>query len=155
MEHDEALRERGIGEFEGRSYAWIAEHRPDAHAARLADPWHWRPAGGENFEDLRIRTGPLLARLRSHPAERILIVSHSALARPLLGQLLDLDERAMLDVRVPNDIAYRVCLGGGGARVTRIGDEGERPGLLTGALAESLLYDPASPPVPPGAGQQS
>lgn len=91
------------------------------------------------------RLRPLLERLRSAAQARIVLVSHGALARPLLGELLGLDEATRLDLRAPNDVLYRVRPGPP-PEVSRIDASGERPGLLTGALQEALHYDPASRP---------
>ena len=141
VEHDAALRERGMGILEGLSWEEIAVEHPAEQARRRADPWGWRPPGGESFEDLRRRTAPLLDRLVDRPVERIVVVSHSALARPLLGALLGFDEFTMLDLEVPNDVAYRVRLATPPA-VSRLDERGEHAGVLTGALRRTLDYDP-------------
>ncbi|HSG91511.1 MAG TPA: histidine phosphatase family protein, partial [Pseudomonadales bacterium] len=108
---DDALRERSMGIFDGRTLDEIERSHPDEHAAREADPWSYRAPGGENYDDLMARTGPLLARLLRHPARRVLVVSHGTLARPLLGGLLGLERARILRLRAPNDVAYRIRLG--------------------------------------------
>jgi broad specificity phosphatase PhoE len=130
-EVDEALRERALGRFEGWTLDEIRAAHPDEHARREADPWHWRPAGGEHYPDLDARVAPLLARLAGHPARRLLIVSHGTLARPLLRGLLGLDPPTTLAVLVPNDLAYEVDLAGGRVRHHR--DGRATAGLLTAA----------------------
>jgi broad specificity phosphatase PhoE len=126
---DEALRERSLGRFEGWTLEEIRAAHPEAHAAREADPWHWRPEGGEHYPDLDARVAPLLARLRAHPARRLLIVSHGTLARPLLRGLLGLDPATTLAVLAPNDLAYEIDVRTGHVRHHRDGRATE--GLLT------------------------
>jgi hypothetical protein len=102
-----------------------------AAARREAEPWSWRPPGGENYPDLLARTAPLVEQLRTHPAECLLVVSHGTLARPLLGRLLGLEPDTMLVVMVPNDLAYRVDLGAAqGPRASHVRAGVEQPGLL-------------------------
>jgi broad specificity phosphatase PhoE len=130
-EFDPALRERCMGHFEGWTLEEIRRAHPGEHARRQADPWSWRPPGGENYPDLLARTAPLVERLRAHPAQRLLVVSHGTLARPLLGRLLGLEPDTMLVVMVPNDLAYRVDLGAAqGPRASHVRAGVEQPGLL-------------------------
>src|SRR5579863_2609428 len=46
-----ALREIGLGEWEGVSFADIKDRFPKEFAARGLDMENWRPPGGESFAD--------------------------------------------------------------------------------------------------------
>jgi probable phosphoglycerate mutase len=128
---DPALRERCMGCFEGWTLEEIRRAHPDEHARREAEPWSWRPPGGENYPDLLARTAPLVEQLRTHPAECLLVVSHGTLARPLLGRLLGLEPATMLVLMAPNDLAYRVDLTPAeGPRASHVRGGVEHPGLL-------------------------
>ncbi len=109
---DEALSERCMGDFEGWSMREIAAHDPELAERKTSDPWDWRPPGGEDYNDLIARTAPLIQRLRTHPAKRLLVVSHGTIVRPILAQLLDLDRQTTTRISSPNDLAYRATRGG-------------------------------------------
>jgi broad specificity phosphatase PhoE len=67
------LYERDVGSLVGKSYDSLAR-APDYN---LAMPWRWRPEGGESYEDVRDRVGPILDRLaKAHPQRDVVIVSH-------------------------------------------------------------------------------
>ena len=71
------LRERGFGEFEGRTFAEIEAELPEqARRWRSRDP-AFSPAGGETLVALRERVLQAAARLAAqHPGELIAMVSH-------------------------------------------------------------------------------
>ncbi len=74
---EEALRERGFGAFEGKTFAEIEADLPDQSLRwRRRDP-DFAPPGGESLTTLRDRvveaTGRLAAR---HPGELIALVAH-------------------------------------------------------------------------------
>ena len=71
------LRERGFGEFEGRTFAEIEAELPDqALRWRSRDPT-FSPAGGETLVALRERVLEAVARLAArHPGELIALVGH-------------------------------------------------------------------------------
>jgi probable phosphoglycerate mutase len=69
----EGLHERETGEFAGRPYESIFE-APDYDHSR---PWVWTPPGGESYEHVRDRVGPILDELAARfPADDVVIVSH-------------------------------------------------------------------------------
>jgi broad specificity phosphatase PhoE len=67
------LHEREIGAHRGRPYdSFLSE--PDYDPQR---PWAWKPQGGESYEEVQARVGPILDRLAgSHPDNEIVVVSH-------------------------------------------------------------------------------
>jgi broad specificity phosphatase PhoE len=83
-----ALREVDFGSWEGQTLEWVERHAPELLAARRRDPVHFRPPGGESFEDAAVRLAPLTAELRSSDAT--LVIGH----RITLGIL----ERLLLDL---------------------------------------------------------
>jgi probable phosphoglycerate mutase len=69
----DGLHEREAGEFAGRSYDDIA----DAEGFDPLRPWAWIPAGGESYEHVRNRIGPILDELVARfPDDDIVVVSH-------------------------------------------------------------------------------
>jgi broad specificity phosphatase PhoE len=74
-EFEPNLHEREFGAYRGRPYdSFLAE--PDYDPER---PWAWKPLGGESYEDVRARVGPILDRLAAaHSDKDIVVVSHGA-----------------------------------------------------------------------------
>ncbi len=73
LEVEHALHERLIGQFMGKPYEAVME-APGYDPER---PWLWKPPGGESFEDVRMRVGPILDKLASAYGEsEIVVVSH-------------------------------------------------------------------------------
>ncbi|MDB5889375.1 MAG: phosphoglycerate mutase [Polaromonas sp.] len=91
-----AIRERGFGEFEGRTFAEIETTLPEqALRWRTRDP-DFAPVGGESLIDLRSRVVGAAGRLAaSHPGELIVMVAH--------GGVMDVLYRAAtrLDIQAP------------------------------------------------------
>ena len=71
------LRERGFGDFEGKTFAEIAALLPEQSLRwRKRDPY-FAPAGGETLVALRTRVLEAAARLAAqHPGEQIALVAH-------------------------------------------------------------------------------
>ena len=69
----EGLHERETGEFAGKPYESIFEaegYDPDY-------PWTWVPPGGESYEHVRDRVGPILDELVARfPDDDVVVVSH-------------------------------------------------------------------------------
>jgi broad specificity phosphatase PhoE len=67
------LHEREIGKHRGRPYdSFLSE--PDYDPRR---PWAWKPQGGESYEEVQARVGPILDRLAADRAgSDTVVVSH-------------------------------------------------------------------------------
>ena len=93
---EEALRERGFGDFEGKTFAEIEVQLPEQSMRwRKRDP-NFSPAGGESLIDLRSRVVAGAERLAAqHPGELIALVAH--------GGVMDVLYRAAtrLDIQAP------------------------------------------------------
>lgn len=91
-----AIRERGFGEFEGKTFAEIEAHLPEqAMRWRKRDP-DFTPQGGESLVTLRNRVVEAASRLAArHPGELIALVGH--------GGVMDILYRAAtrLDLQAP------------------------------------------------------
>jgi broad specificity phosphatase PhoE len=74
------LHEREVGVHRGRSYDSFLE-APDYDPQR---PWAWKPEGGESYEEVQVRVGPILDRLaKMHATEDIVVVSHGGVMMTL------------------------------------------------------------------------
>ena len=90
------LRERGFGDFEGKTFAEIAELLPEQSLRwRKRDP-EFSPSGGESLVALRARVTEAAERLAAlHAGEQIALVGH--------GGVMDVLYRAAtrLDIQAP------------------------------------------------------
>jgi len=93
---EEGLRERGFGEFQGKTYAEIEASLPEqSERWRKRDP-EFAPPGGESLLALRSRVVETAERLAAqHPGELIALVGH--------GGVMDVLYRAAtrLDIQAP------------------------------------------------------
>jgi probable phosphoglycerate mutase len=96
---DDRLKEAHYGDWQGTLLADLP--RLDAHGmeARREDPFGWRPAGGESYEDLMARTRPWLDAV----ARDTVVVSHGGVSRVLRGHILNLDLQSVPRLDVPQD----------------------------------------------------
>lgn len=102
------LVELNYGHWEGQLASDLQNSDPEGLAARAADPFFWRPRGGENYADLTKRLESWLEGL-DRPC---VVVSHGGVSRALRGMLLASVARediALLDV--PQDRVLRIAAG--------------------------------------------
>jgi broad specificity phosphatase PhoE len=73
LEIREGLHERETGDFAGKPYESIFEAEGYDHSR----PWAWVPPGGESYEHVRDRVGPILDELVARFShEDVVVVSH-------------------------------------------------------------------------------
>ncbi len=86
-----ALREVDYGEWEGRTYAEVADQWPELYPRWKAAPDAVAPPGGETFAQLAARILPAFTALaQRHAGEEIAIIAHKSVNRTLLCCLLEL-----------------------------------------------------------------
>ncbi len=94
----EALLDGLLGEWTGLRPADIENRWPREFAVWRSDP-DAPPPGGESFNDIRGRVGPLLTELvRLYRGHTVVLVTHAATTKMILVNALD----------VPSEAAYRV-----------------------------------------------
>src|SRR5690606_17645353 len=96
---DPRLKEVNFGHWEGLTWAELPERDPKGYQARLADPFDWRPRGGESYRDLTERIAAWLESLEGDTV----VVSHGGVSRVLRGHLLGIDPREVPFLEVPQD----------------------------------------------------
>lgn len=84
------LRELNLGAWEGRRFDEVKRLDPRGFEQRGRDPAHYRPPGGESFDDLRRRVVPAFERIMAQAAGRVLVVGHAGVNRVILCHLLGL-----------------------------------------------------------------
>ena len=115
LHHEPALRERGFGCFEGRTYAEIEAQWPaDARRWRLREPT-FGPAGGESLLDFHARCVAAAERLVArHPGGSIALVAHGGVLDSLYRAATRLALDAPRSWRMANASLNRLLHGSSG-----------------------------------------
>jgi probable phosphoglycerate mutase len=86
------LRETDHGHWEGKTREEIRTACPDEYARWERDPFTFAPSGGETGLQVLARALPsFLAIVHRHPDGAVLVVSHKATIRLVIGQLLGVE----------------------------------------------------------------
>jgi len=96
---DDRLMEIHFGHWEGRIWDVLDTEDPEHFLARKADPFHWRPIGGESYSDLAAR---VLSWIQSIERDTV-AVSHGGVSRVVRGHLLELPWSKIPTLEVPQD----------------------------------------------------
>lgn len=99
---DERLKELAFGAWEGLTWAEVERADPALAASRVADKWHVRPPGGENYEDVATR---LAAFLRQIERDAV-IVAHGGVGRALMALIGGLGTAEAAEIYVRQGVAY-------------------------------------------------
>jgi len=94
----DGLREISHGRWEGKRRAEVEKEFPEEYARWEGDPFSFAPTGGETGLAVTARALPaLLAIVSAHPGAQIVVASHKATIRLLIGSLLGFDLRRYRD----------------------------------------------------------
>lgn len=96
---DDRLQEIHFGHWEGRVWDVLSVEDPHHFEARKADPFNWRPTGGESYADLAERVRHWLVEVQCDT----IIVSHGGVSRVLRGHVLGLEPQMVPLLEVPQD----------------------------------------------------
>lgn len=96
---DPRLMEVHYGTWQGQLLETLKETEAEALAARRADPFNFRPPGGESYADLMARTCEWLETV----TRDTVVTTHGGITRALRTYLLNLDPNYILDLNVPQD----------------------------------------------------
>jgi broad specificity phosphatase PhoE len=108
VRHDERLRERELGVFDGLTGTGIrAEYGSEAQRREHLGKFYYRPPGGESWCDVALRVRSFLRDVGTRPAtDRLWIFTHQAVITCFRYVLEGMDEAAVLEldrtVDVPN-----------------------------------------------------
>lgn len=99
VRYDDRLREMNYGHWEGQLAKDLVHTDPEGVAERARDWWHWRPQGGESYEDLTQRVAEWL-----ETVERDTVVaSHGGVSRALRGAVVPVPRAEVPRLPVPQD----------------------------------------------------
>jgi broad specificity phosphatase PhoE len=96
---DDRLKEIHFGHWEGRIWDVLPHEDPAAFEARRADPFNWRPTGGESYADLAERVRGWLTEIDRDAV----VVSHGGVSRVVRGHILSLETTTIPLLEVPQD----------------------------------------------------
>lgn len=119
----EALRERDMGAWVGRTFKDLEAHEPDEWRRLVdRDPDH-RPPGGESHRACGARVGAALDEiLAAHPEGRVVVVSHGVAMHHMLRHLLRVDD-PRTHFHVENCALQRLTVSAGGiVRIQALND---------------------------------
>ncbi len=105
---DERLIELNYGHWQGQLLSDLPHLDAAGVAARAADPFNWRPQGGENYADLAVRLSGWLATVDRD----CVVVSHGGVSRALRWLLVGVEKSEIQSLPVPQD---RVLVISGGS----------------------------------------
>jgi len=92
------LRETDHGHWEERTREEVKARFPDEYARWERDPFTFAPSGGETGLQVLARALPaFLAIVERHPGQSVLVVSHKATIRLVIGELLGVELRGYRD----------------------------------------------------------
>jgi len=96
---DARLREMNYGHWEGQLAKDLATTDPEGMAERARDWWHWRPKGGESYEDLTLRIQDWLQSVERD----VVVASHGGVSRALRGAVVPVPRSEVPRLPVPQD----------------------------------------------------
>ncbi len=101
------IAELSYGHWEGELAAELPAKDPEGVAGKTADPYGWRPRGGESYGDLEVRVSRWLAGI----AGNTVAVSHGGVSRVARAALLGIDRRIVPFLEVPQDKILKLADG--------------------------------------------
>jgi probable phosphoglycerate mutase len=105
-ETDERIQEIDFGAFAGRSEAQLRVNRQEFWAEREQNKWEYEWPDGESYADAYRRTGEFV---KDHcNLQATVVIAHQSVNRVLIGQLLDLETEAMLELTQPNNVVFKI-----------------------------------------------
>jgi len=98
VQASDGLREISHGHWEGKTRAEVEKEYPAEYARWQGDPYNFAPPGGETGLAVTARSIPaLLAIVSAHENEQVMVASHKATIRLMIGSLIGLDLRRYRD----------------------------------------------------------
>jgi broad specificity phosphatase PhoE len=98
----EAIAELSCGSWEGKARAEVI-----SGSGPIRGTWHFRPPGGESYQDAEPRVVSLVTEiLGMTDCEAVLVVGHASVNRVFMKLWLDLSPEKAMTIRSPHDTIY-------------------------------------------------
>jgi broad specificity phosphatase PhoE len=145
----DALKEIGLGVWEGLTFAEVALRDPERLAARRRDPLHVAPDGGETILDVCARALPALSGIAAaHPNGAVAVVAHGAVNKAILLHLLGLPLEGYRRMQQDNGALNLIEWDGPAARVLSLNETAHLDGASRADSPETQEAPPAYMPRP-------
>jgi broad specificity phosphatase PhoE len=96
---DDRLREMNYGHWEGQLASDLPQTDPEGVAERARNWWHWRPHGGESYEDLTHRVSGWIKTV----TRDTIVSSHGGVSRAVRGAVVPVPREEVPRLKVPQD----------------------------------------------------
>lgn len=94
----DGLREINHGHWEGRTRTEVIDQFPEEMEMWDADPFGYAPSGGETGMSVMMRAVPVLQEIvTTYPNQAVLVISHKATNRIIVGHYLGIEPRGYRD----------------------------------------------------------
>jgi len=107
-EIDDRIKEISFGIYEGYSLAMIEQRNPGILKRREKNKWYYKfDASCESYEDIYLRTRNFIReKIINAVEDTIGIIAHETVNKALIGNILQLDQRTIMEIKHPNDVTY-------------------------------------------------
>jgi probable phosphoglycerate mutase len=98
------IAELCYGHWEGKLASELSDTDSEGVAAKSADPFHWRPNGGESYSDLETRASRWLETLKRDT----IAITHGGVIRVIRGVLFGIEPRLVPFLNSPQDKLLKI-----------------------------------------------
>jgi len=109
---DDRLKEVGMGSWDGLTDAEIEARWPNARDGLGVNEWFFHSSDGESFDEMLDRVRAALSDLMVDHGVAKVVVCHGVTSRLLRGIHGGLSKTEMLDLEVPQNVAFRLSEAG-------------------------------------------
>lgn len=121
LAHDAGLREFDFGLWDGMRFGDVAARDPDLSRAFWDAPGDVAPPGGESWNDVAARVGPVVANLgQRHIGQDIIIVAHIGVIMTQIQAASEMTAKEVLAHRIDNLSVTRLDFHDGGWSIKSI-----------------------------------
>ena len=101
------IMELSYGHWEGELASLLADRDPSGVAAKMNDPFGWRPKDGESYRDLQVRVAAWLDSLE----QDTVAVTHGGVSRVARGAILGIETHRVPFLEAPQDAILKLTDG--------------------------------------------
>jgi len=114
----EELKELWHGDFNNVLYSDFKEEHTELYLDRKKDKYNWQFPNGESYASIRDRIKPFLDILKEKKGNYA-IVGHTGTNRVILGELMNIPEKVITQIKVPHETIFLIEPG---SKLTRLID---------------------------------
>ncbi len=120
---DDRLKERGLGEWEGKTKYYVKEKWPEEYAQYKLNRDTRKVKGSEQFEELEARGKQFLHEIiAKHDGQKVAVISHGGWIKAMIMEIMGLPREELTEMKIPNLSVYEVIFSGKGIGTGRINE---------------------------------